>query len=197
MIGYDYTSPSGYNQLASTLGVSGDNPGRPLARRLNVAQGALALDQAGFQRYLEPQRQSAIMNLIRNMSPGNRQSQVDAFSRRAQERAAEFGQQASNSLQGLGFGSGAIGGAVGNQFENAASDVANYDVGINSAQGQIQQLMALLQALGLSADPNLANGVLAGQGLIQNSNMNKDQGTDLLGSILGIAGQAAGAGAFG
>jgi hypothetical protein len=122
----DLLTPGGFQNFQQQLGVSGGNPGRPLARRLNAGQGALALNQLGFRMGLEPQRQSAIMNLLRNMNPANRQAQVDAFARRAQERAQQFGEQTQGTLQGLGYGTGAQSGAVANLFSQGLGDVNNF-----------------------------------------------------------------------
>lgn len=191
----DYSGP-GWNSLQTALGISGSNPARPLARRLNVAQGIGALQQQAFSNYLQPQRESAIMRLIQNLSPGNKQKQVDAFARGAQSRAADTAANTVNALQGFGYGTGAQSGAVGSIFEGAAGDVNNYDAQINSPQGEMASLQAIIQAIASARDPELAAQFLQAMGMIQQSNLMKSAPNDIWSNLAGTVGNLAGMGTF-
>lgn len=197
MLNYNY-DPQQLFQQTTGLRALGDNPGRPLLRRLQVGQGALALQQQGLRTYLEPQRQSAILRALQNANPANRQAQVDAFSKRAQERAAELGEQAQASLQGLGFGTGAQSGTIASLFGGAANDTANYDAYLNSPQGEMEATNLILALIQSANDPELMNALLAGTSALEQQNNARDaqRGGGMLGNILALAGQAAGGGAF-
>jgi len=181
----DLTNPSQYKAFEKTLGVSGGNPGRPLARRLNVGQGALALNQLGFRSGLESQRQSSILRLLQNLSPGNKSSLSTRNRNRVFENAAKGGGLLNSLLQGQGYGTGARLGAQAGLTGQAISEANRYDQYLDSPEYEDAAMNAVIRAIMGGTDQDLVQGLYGGSGQIQQSNMMKDQSEDLFGSILG------------
>lgn len=186
----------GWNALQRALGISGSNPARPLARRFNVAQGIGALQNQAFQNYLQPQKESAIMRLIQNLSPGNRQKQIDAFARGAQSRASDAASNTVNALQGMGYGTGAQSGAVGGLFQQATNDADNYAAHLESAVGESEGLQAIINAIASSGDPQLAALFMQAMGQIHQSNLMKEPSNDVFAKLMENVGNLAGMGTF-
>lgn len=182
---YDLTSPGGYNQYAQSLGVSGSNPGRPLARRLNVAQGGLALQQMGFRMGLEPQRQSAILRMLMNFSPGNRGALKSRNRAGIMENAAEGSNVLNSVLTGQGYGQGARVGAQRGLVGQGLSQANQYDQYLDSPEYEDQVLQSIMKAIFGSTDQDLVSGLYGGSGQIQQSNLMKEPDNDLFGQTLG------------
>ena len=182
---YDLLTPGGYNSYANSLGVSGSNPGRPLARRLNVAQGGLALNQMGFRMGLEPARQSAILRMLQNFSPGNRLAMADRARAGIMENVAQGSNVLNSILQGQGYGQGARVGAQRGLVGQGISEANQYEQYLNSPEYEDQITKAILGAIFGSTDQDLIQGLYGGSGQIQQSNMMKDQPNDLFSSVVG------------
>lgn len=182
---YDLLTPGGYNAYAQGLGVSGSNPGRPLARRLNVAQGGLALNQMGFRMGLEPARQSAILRMLQNFSPGNRPAMASRARAGIMENSAQGSNLLNSVLQGQGYGQGARIGAQQGLVGQGVSQANQYEQYLNSPEYEDAMLKSILGAIFGSTDQDLVQGLYGGSGQIQASNMSKDQPNDLFGSVLG------------
>lgn len=175
----------GYDQYARQLGVSGSNPGRPLARRLNVGQGALALNQLGFRTGLEPQRQSAILRFLQNLSPGNRRSLADRNRAGIMENVGRGGNLLNSMLQGQGYGAGARMGAQAGLVGQGVSEANQYEQYLNSPEYEDMTMRGIINAIMGSTDQDLVRGTYEGQMGIQQSNMLKDQDQDLFGQVVG------------
>lgn len=168
-----------------------------------INKGLPAFSSAiGFANDMEPVRQGSILNFIRRRSPGNIQSQVDSFGRRALARRLAMARQARLAGASAGVAPGAVANDAANQ---AAMDTAGYDQQVNSNEYQAQANQDTTNAISQAANPLLAQLLMALSGdyrgaLQTEFQRPKDEG--LLGTIMGLApmflsgGSAGGAGAL-
>src|SRR5688500_1917291 len=91
----------------------GDQPGQSiLGQRLAPLMGSRVQNQLLFGNKLEPQRQAAIMNMLRNMQPGNVYGNADRMRAKGMRGAMANAAQTQFALRKMGLGSGAQAGAV-------------------------------------------------------------------------------------
>jgi hypothetical protein len=104
--------------------------------------------------YQGPQQRSLIESLINSLNdPGAQQADYNQYAHGAYEDAANSGNLLSNQLRGMGYGSGATGGAVTGQYQNAQRGVNQFRAQQMSPQARLQRLMASMQALQSNSNP--------------------------------------------
>jgi len=160
-----------------------------------------ARDQANFANQLEPFRQSSILNTINTLSPGNRQSLVDQYRRKATARAKDQARNSALLGASRGFGSGATQGAELDALNQAARASNDYDAQLNSPEGVMQALAAIMAAVGEGQNSNMLSQVLSLVGpasMTDQMALQRPQGQSGLGALLqgvgGIAGMFTGGG---
>ncbi len=162
---------------------------------LNLLLGQ-ARDQIQYGGKLEGARQNSISQLLAQFGTGNRQAFVDAYRRRMMADAKSNARGTSMLLQSKGIDST---GAELDALNNAAQSSANFDAQMNSPEGQLQSLMAILQAIGSGQNsPALGQAMSlfgpATQPDMINAQRQQQQGGSGLASILGLIGGAGTAG---
>ncbi len=144
----------------------------------------------GFANTMEPARQGAIRNFVAQNSPGNIQSQVDMFQRRALARNLEMAKARRLQAAAGGISPDAL---VNDAYNQTAQQTGNYDMQVNSPEYQGQVLNTILNALSQSMNPQMLQGLLElsasnASGLQTEFQRPKEQG--LLGSLSGLIGMA-------
>lgn len=190
---YDLTNSNSYNQYAQSLGLGsgggGWNPARPLIRRLGVGQAGLALQQHAFRAGLEPQKQSAIMRYLMNLSPGNRANLSQRNRSGMFENVARGGDLLNSILQGQGYGAGARMGASAGLVGQGISQANQYDQYLNSPEYETEALRGTLGAISGSTDQDLIDNLYGGS-----MNVEQTMGMDRSRQSQGLFGQVLGQG---
>lgn len=164
-------------------------------------------DQLGFAQSLQPQFQSLIQKFLANNDPGRLEADVN---RAAGQNLGLAGQNAMSSdamLRSLGIGSGARGGNVAANYNQAADQTNQYANYRRSPEGMTAQLQGSLGAIGQGQNMSAFNPQMqatAGwsdvwRGLLQQDRDNASQGGffgNLLGTLAGGAAQGLTGGLF-
>jgi len=184
------TAPTGNTPLDLNLS-EGNAPGWRLNNwRLQYDAMPWLQDNIKFAHSLQPDKQNAILNLIRNLkdTKGNSAAYRADQMRQAPERGMDMARQLSlsNPAAAASLSAGAMRDA-GNQ---AADDSASYDAFLQGPQGQSQSLQAILQAITGAYDQNAMNayqGTTQGAISVEELNraLNPKKKGSLLGSLLG------------
>lgn len=141
----------------------------------------------GFANTMEPLRQGAIRNFAMHNSPGNLQSQVDMFGRRALARNLAMARAKRLAGMSAGIAPAAI---VNDAYNQTAQETGNYDMQVNSPESQAKALETIIGALSQSFNPQMLQALLGlsgsyASGLQTEFQRPKEQG--LLGSLAGLA----------
>lgn len=187
----DILNKGDFEALMKSLGISGDNPARPLDRRSQVLQAIRAIMQGQYANQLEPLRQSTTNQFLMNLNPANIQARIDAVSRANRSQAARNFEQAGATMTGVSPAS------LASFFANADRQTAQYGQAARSPQGISGAYQGMLGAIDAASNPGLAQLVSQLQGNMQQSNMTKDAPKNTFGSALGSIGQILGMGGFG
>lgn len=171
----------------------GDNPLLSVInQRIAPGMAYNVMQNLGFQNEQLPNKFGMILNTMRNLSPGNRQGQVDKVRRRLSSIYGEQAKQGNVHAAEQGFGSGYTEGAALDAQNRAADEAGTYAVDLESPEGQLQSLAAALRALGM-AMPDIEALLGINQPMEasrQYRNSTKGSGS-ILGGLSGLLGNAA------
>jgi len=187
-------SPQGLKAQEKAYGTGGDNPLAPIARESQAGLYGGIAQGTQFANNLEPQREGILNNMLGYQSVGGIQSEAARAANAINQNAAQSGNRAALALQGMGYSSGAAGGALASSYQQGANQVnaSNqhfYDPAyissvLQGAYGTVlqgQQNPLLQQAAALEP-------IITGQ----NATNYAQRGQGLLGAIAPIAGQIMG-----
>lgn len=162
---------------------------------------AVFSDMSWLKNWLTPERQRAIQDYVTNiLNPANLRAQMGAFNNSQNQQAAESGGGAAQMLRGLGYGDGAQSGAIQGASTQAQRNIASNYQQQNSPEAGLNRLMAAIQAMAQGAQsPSLAIEQQMYPILEQRHQQNQSEvgSGSWLSGIASVAGQLAGAGAFG
>lgn len=156
----------------------------------------LANQGAQFQLSLEPQRQSAVSQLLNSLGPAGQQAQMTQLQNQAGEQAANAARQAALMNRSMGMGDGFTAGNTAALMGQGAMQQNQIAQNFASPQYQAQALQAILQAIsgaGNNGGYQMLNDLSNHFQTVQSNKVSQaSQSGNPLGALLGAAGGMAG-----
>jgi len=195
----DPFSSSGLGSLNAQFGTGGNNPLVPILRGAQAGSYGGVAGATAFGNNLEGPREGILNNLINLNSVGGIQAQAARNANQITENASKTGQQTGLALQGMGLGSGVVGGAVNSAGLQGAAAVNASNQYFNNPAYQSQTLQAGLGAIGQGMQNPLLQQDLSYEPTImgQNTFNYQTQGQGLWGQIAPLIGSFLGGGGGG
>lgn len=197
-VNYNPYSNDGIQNLYKKYNLSygGNDEANKGLRQIVPEYTDLANQGAQFQLSLEPQRQSAVSQLLNSMGAAGQQAQMTQLQNQAGEQAANAARQTALMNRSMGMGDGFTAGNTAALMGQGAMQQNQIAQNFASPQYQAQVLQSILQAIsgaGNNGGYQMLNDLSNHFETVQNNKVNQAaQSGSPLGALLGAAGGIAG-----